>query len=222
MKPPKDVLGLGKHLVRELDFEDGVDTLGRWMTHHLAELINEAENGTTAAERAKAGKKATETILKIWEHRTSLPGKSYPLAPYKDLLIVLHRLRPDHNPFQYYRNRPGAIREQLAAGLFDNLTRLIIVLLLMRAPSDAKSADLDNSTIEALSDEEQYVLKTINEWFELLDVGANSTGQKRKRDKDGNVAKIDLNQAAVRFMNGIAETLEELRKEFQVTEDADG
>src|SRR5687767_11542563 len=84
-KPPKDVLGLGQHLVRELDFEDGVDTLGRWMAHYLAELIDKAENGGTAAKRLRAHKSATETILKIWEHRTSLPGKAYPLAPYKDV-----------------------------------------------------------------------------------------------------------------------------------------
>lgn len=75
-KPSKDVLGLGRHLVRELRFEDGVDTLGRWMAHHLAELIDEAESGSTPAERLRARKSATETILKIWEHRASLPGRS--------------------------------------------------------------------------------------------------------------------------------------------------
>jgi hypothetical protein len=69
-KPPKDVLGLGRHLVRELGFEDGVDTLGRWMAHHLAELIDKAENGVCATERVEARKSATETILKVWEHRT--------------------------------------------------------------------------------------------------------------------------------------------------------
>ena len=64
-KPPKDVLELGRHLVRELGFEDGVDTLGRWMSHHVAELIDKAENGVTAAERVRARKLATETILKL-------------------------------------------------------------------------------------------------------------------------------------------------------------
>ena len=50
-KPPKDVSELGQHLVRELGFEDRGETLGRWMAHHLAELLDQAENAKTAAER---------------------------------------------------------------------------------------------------------------------------------------------------------------------------
>jgi hypothetical protein len=84
LKLPRDVLELGRHLVRELGFDDQRDTLGRWMAHHLAELINKAENGATGTERVRARKNATETILKIWEHRASLPGNAYPLAPYSE------------------------------------------------------------------------------------------------------------------------------------------
>src|SRR5438094_3949598 len=68
-KPPKDVLGLGQHLVREVGFGSHRDTLGRWMAHHIAELIDKAKHASSLAERAKTCKIATETILKIWEHR---------------------------------------------------------------------------------------------------------------------------------------------------------
>jgi hypothetical protein len=64
-KPPKDVLELGQHLVHELGIENRFDTLGRWMAHHLAELIDRAENGATKAERLDSRKNAEETILKI-------------------------------------------------------------------------------------------------------------------------------------------------------------
>lgn len=217
-KPPKDVLGLGKHLVRELGFEDGVDTLGRWMAHHLAELINEAENGATASQRSKASKKATETILKLWEHRKLLPGRAYPLAPYKDVLTVLHRLRPDNNPFWYYSRHPEAKRDQLAAILFDHLTRLIIALLLMRVPSDAESAGVNSTAAEALSDEEQQVLRAIQEWFDLLAPTKNS-GRRRKSKKDSNGAEINLNEVAVKLIDSISINLAELRSEFQVGEE---
>src|SRR5688572_3455622 len=69
LKEPKDVLELGKYLVRELGFEDEVDTLGRWMSHHVAELITVAENGRTAASRRIAKRDAVTTILRIWQHR---------------------------------------------------------------------------------------------------------------------------------------------------------
>jgi len=36
------------------------------MSHHLAELIDKAENGRTEDERNKAQKDANETIIRIW------------------------------------------------------------------------------------------------------------------------------------------------------------
>jgi hypothetical protein len=44
-----------------------VDTLGRWMAHRLAELMQTAEND----EEAKA--EATDLILRLWEHRSDWP-----------------------------------------------------------------------------------------------------------------------------------------------------
>src|SRR5690242_9787087 len=84
-KPPKDVLELGKHLVRELKLHDGVDTLGRWMAHHVAELITDAKRQRKGPKRTRAEKEATELILKIWEHREALPRHAYPLAQYEEL-----------------------------------------------------------------------------------------------------------------------------------------
>lgn len=40
------VLDLGRKLVQELDLDPGVDTLGRWMAHYVAELIHYADNAT--------------------------------------------------------------------------------------------------------------------------------------------------------------------------------
>src|SRR5258705_10014373 len=85
-KPPKNVLGLGRHLVRELNLDDGIDTLAKWMAHHVAELIKDAETAPSGEKRSRASKRATETILKIWEHRELLPSYAYPLARYNEVL----------------------------------------------------------------------------------------------------------------------------------------
>jgi len=214
-KPPKDVLALGEHLVRELGFKEGVDTLGRWMTHHLAELMHDAKNGSTAAKRTKANQQATETILRIWEHRRSLPGKAYPLTPFNEVLTVLHRLRPDANPFGYYRQYGETKRDQLAAILFDSLTRLVVALLLMRVPSDANPDGIDETITETLSDEEQQVLNAIRQWFEFFAPKSNSSRGGRKRKKEDAGAPLDLNEVALEITEGIAATLEELRNELQ-------
>jgi hypothetical protein len=213
-KPPKDVLGLGRHLVRELGFEDGVDTRGRWMAHHLAELIDKAENGVTAAERLRARKSATETILKIWEHRASLLGKAYPLAPYKEVLKVLDLLRPDDNPFRYFGPPAETRREQLAADLFDGLSRLIIALLLMKVPPGEESAKVDAAALEALSETEQHVLRALQQWGELFASTPESSGRTRK-SKRGGAATVNLDEAAVSLIDSIMTTLVELRSELQ-------
>jgi len=200
--------------VRELGLEDGVDTLGRWMAHHLAELIDTAENGTTAAERLRARKNATETILKIWEHRTSLPGKAYPLAPYKDILQVIDRLRPNDNPFRYFRHHGETKREQLAADLFDSLSRLIIALLLMKVPSGKESPRMDDIAIESLNESEQHVLTALKQWGELFASTPKSSGRTRKSKKASD-DNVNLDEAAVRLIDRITTTLVELRSELQ-------
>lgn len=214
-KAPKDILGLGRYLVRELDFEDGVDTLGRWMAHYLAELIHVAENGATEEIRSKACRDASETIIRIWEHRASLPGKAYPLAPYKDVLQVLNRLRPTNNPFSYFGTREGTKKDQISAILFDNLSRLIIALLLMKIPSGELSTEIDPSAVEALSEAEVYVLTAIRQWGELFELSDKSTDRAHKGKRKSEPEVVNLDRVAIKLIDTITTALIELRGEFK-------
>lgn len=205
---------LGRHLVHELGFEDGVDTLGRWMAHHLAELIDEAENGPTAENRSEAHKDAVDTIVRIWEHRASLPGKAYPLAPYGDVLKVLNSLRPDSNPFPYFQWRGGSRREQLAAVLFDDFSRLIIALLLTKLPSEEKPAELDSAAAVALDETELHILTALHQWGELFKPTVESTSRRRKGKKTSD-AEVNLDESAIDLIDSITATLDALRDELQ-------
>jgi hypothetical protein len=188
------------------------------MSHHLAELIDKAENGVTAAERLRAFKTATETILKIWEHRASLPGKAYPLAPYKEILKVLDRLWPDDNPFRYFGPPNETKRDQLAATLFDGLSRLILALLLMKLHQGEEFAKVDAAAIESLSETEQHVLTALEEWGELFAPPLKISGRTRKSKRDGDAAKVNLDEAAVSLIDSITATLVDLRGELQETD----
>jgi hypothetical protein len=208
-------LGLGQHLVRELGFDNQRDTLGRWMAHHVAELINDAKKSSTAAARSTARKTATETILKIWEHRTSLPGEAYPLAPYKDIVKILVLLQPDGNPFKHFGHHVGAKRDQIAASLFDSLSRLIICLLFMRFRTGIKSPKVAAAAIKGLNRQEQRVLKALRQWGELFASASKSSGQTGKRKKSTDKSKVNLDEAAVGWIDSIATMLAELRSELQ-------
>ena len=48
----------------------------------------------TPKEKRTTTKSVVETILKIWSHRTDLPGDTYPLARYREVLKVLESMAP--------------------------------------------------------------------------------------------------------------------------------
>jgi hypothetical protein len=92
-KPWTATVTLGQRLVKELGLENGVDTLGRWMAHRVAELMQRAEQAETLAERESAKQECSELILRIWERRASLPyGR--PLAEVAEFLKKFTSNRP--------------------------------------------------------------------------------------------------------------------------------
>lgn len=74
---------LGETIVRELNLERGVDTLGRWMAHYLAETMLRAETPGPRQDEDKA--LCSALILKIWTHRSSWP-RGWPPPGVAELL----------------------------------------------------------------------------------------------------------------------------------------
>jgi hypothetical protein len=101
-KPWPDVVRLGDHIVHRLGLEDSVDTLGRWMAHRIAELIEQAEDGDEETKR-----EATDLILRCWERRR---GWTEGLASPSTEQCVQVR-----GPRAWARIRPGGVH--LALGI---------------------------------------------------------------------------------------------------------
>jgi hypothetical protein len=184
------------------------------MAHYLAELIGEAENGSTATKRTKACKEAIETIIKIWDHRTSLSGEAYPLTKYKDVLKAIDRLHPGSDLFGYFGLYADNKRDQLAAGLFNGFSRLVIALLLMKIAPDKKSADIAPAAIAALTDTEIRVLTALQEWEKLFEPASKGTVRGRKSKKVADHDKVKLDEAAIQLIDNLTTTLAELRSEL--------
>lgn len=190
---------------------DETDTLGRWMAHHLAELLDQAERAPTDAARRRARRSAESTILRLWQHRAALPGNAYPLAPFATVLRLIERLQPSDNPFRVFSYRGETRAEQQAAIMFDNLARLVIVLLLMRAPATAWSAEIDSTAYEALCPEEQQVLTALHQWGALFAPAPRGARRRRTRPASGDTGQSDLTQSAVDFIADAIQSLNELR-----------
>ncbi|WHO75975.1 hypothetical protein [Rhizobium sp. BT03] len=170
-------MAFGKRLVAEYELESGVDTLGRWLVHHIAELIQDAEEATSAdiADRRAA---AANAILKFWEHRRSL-DRIDPLRDLKPLLGVIRTLNPDENRWSLH-SQDGSTA---LCDLYSAIRQIIVFLLLDKAPS----AQVEQSKF--LSDEEAEIIGALNIWlaeYQKEALKAKPKPRPRKRQAEAN------------------------------------
>ena len=160
MKSPKDVLALGQVIVRQLELEDRGAVLERWLAHHLAEVITEADRAV-GPEKAASEAQAVHLVLKLWAHRRALPEPVDPLGGYRKAVEVLGRLVPEANPWAYYR-RPdtydGLLRE-----MFELLSRIVLAGLLLTQISRARPVTEKES--KGLEEEEVYLQSVFEQWI---------------------------------------------------------
>jgi hypothetical protein len=213
-KPPTDVLGLGKHLVRELGLEDGIDTLARWMSHYVAELIHEAENAPTEEKRSLAARKATGIILMIWDHRVSLPGRAYPLKSYENVITALNCLRPDNDDFGPHRYKFDTDQGYLAAILFDDFARLIVGILFLNLDSLEQRKKIDPLAVEALEEEEKTILAMLQKLNAVFISEAKAKSRSKKKQKKAVLSEFDLAEIIIRRIDSITTKLAKLKEEL--------
>lgn len=146
-------MNLGKALVKELNLDPRVDTLARWMAHYIAEQIERAEN-STGAEKKEAEERCFETILKLWNHRSSFPKGSRPFENFEPIIRTLARLDPENEHHFFFENRkekkdgvPEEVQKWLdIADGIDEAARVWLKYVF----EQAGLAATDDSTIESL------------------------------------------------------------------------
>jgi hypothetical protein len=153
------VLGLGTHLVRELGRSRSNDTLARWLSHHVAELINAVEQAKSPTEKVQKLSQATDLILRIWERRDALPGEANPLGRFREAISVLLKF---DQPYAYFSNRQVPARQALANKISNDSRRLELFVKLLDAGVGEKAQDpIDEAALEALSGEELDALQRL-------------------------------------------------------------
>ena len=92
---------LGRRLTKELGLDQSVDTLGRWMAHYLAELIENTKKGS-AEERSEKMRACCEAILSLWKHRQNLPDGRRPFQDLEAMIRTLASLDPENSTPRYF------------------------------------------------------------------------------------------------------------------------
>ena len=101
------LLTLGQKLVDELGLDERVDTLSRWMSHWIAELIHAAET-TAGDERAKRTVECGASIMELWAHRNVLPDGTRPFESLEPVLRALESLDPETKRYRYFTRPSGS------------------------------------------------------------------------------------------------------------------
>ena len=132
------------------------------MSHHLAEVMDRSEQESDPEKKEEYQQQAVELILKVWKHRSSLNGDTYPLARFNGIIDSLSILSPEANVWE--RNRLGKY-ESLAADSFSMIVNLYRALHFVEFVS-LKSVRDKQVAPSVMTDEEQQVYKFLVSWAE--------------------------------------------------------
>lgn len=147
-----DTIKLGEKLVKELTLEDGVDTLGRWMAHYIAELIEKAKLAEGEV-KIKYERECADTILKLWTHIDKVPNMNTPLRSFSNISNVLEKITTT-DKFRYF---PEKYKDEeniylLLAQKVDSLTKTIVQHSFILAIAEASEKEKEWLQFDMLDD----------------------------------------------------------------------
>ena len=131
--------------MKELELENSVDTLGRWMAHYVAEKINIAEN-TKGIDKPAAESECAKAVLDLWNHRWKIQHRHQPLKDFTRLLELLRKIDPETFDPYYYRIATEKKKMEdnvwlVAAYDIDKAARVCLKYTLTKAAEAVTSAD---------------------------------------------------------------------------------
>lgn len=202
----KDVIALGERIVDELGLDETVDTLGRWMSHHIAGLMKAAETAA-AVDRPARMAECAAAILELWRHRHQFPDGRRAFQGLEPVLRTLESLDPAKKQARYFATTLQAI-EDAGANLESSqwlqlalYTDEIAKALIRRSLAYAAGADLDDSIewvrlARAAADEEEVEFAVVR-----LLAAERDAQQEESPDEEKSVR-----------LNGLLAKLDEFRK----------
>jgi hypothetical protein len=194
-------LELGKHLVTELDLEEGRDTLAKWLAHHVAELISVAEKARQPKEKKAAEDHVVETILKLWQHRATLPGNANPLAPYRNILGILSQMAPAPDRW------PTLVPNHPMTKLYTGFPRLMHALIVRHLPRTGKERRESSEIVHKfLESDESRLLRTFQVKFICIGQEDPAASLNKAHDEFDEVDQLTL-----KLIEETIKDLEELR-----------
>lgn len=205
---------LGEALANDLD---DVDVLGRWMAHHISDLITRAD-ATNGPDGEAIREEASDTILKLWNHRATAPLRSNPTHNMDIVIQALERLentqagrfyqtfRSEEAPDQNTIASLPALR--LALDLEENIRDIVIQVLRFAADeAENKEAPWIQATEHLAEDSQRSIWRLMRQvdrrrlWRQVSTyTDADEPSVNRNDDATDEIDDIDFDNKATHVL----------------------
>lgn len=97
------------------------------MAHYVSEQITAAESAD-ADERESKQAAAAESILRLWQHRSGMPGDQPPMRAFEPVFAALDRLSEPQKPWSFYGSFPDGAEPNAENMASESLLRVALSL----------------------------------------------------------------------------------------------
>lgn len=194
----EEILKLGKTIIKELikDNDSELSVLESWIGHYIAELITKVDNAKTEKERKAFQKECFETILKLWNNRSTLPIESMPLRRIKPAIDILHEFKRQKDIWEQMHFADSNSWESLAVKIYDNQMDAIRICIQAAIAEDAMGREKvwADECSELLSPEEKEIIEKLDHFLEETSSDITFIFDNEKVDSE-NVKKSKIERA---------------------------
>jgi hypothetical protein len=167
----------------------------------VAELISVAEKARQPKEKKAAENHVVETILKLWQHRTTLPCNANPLAPYGNIVGILSQMAPAPDRW------PSLVPDHPTTKLYTRFPRLMHALIVRDLPRTGKERRESSEIVHKfLEDDESRLLRMFQVKFMRIGQEDHAASLNKARDEFDEVDQLTL-----KLIDETIKDLEELR-----------
>ncbi len=211
----EQIIKLGKKLVKELDLQYSVNTLARWMSHYIAELIQNIEEATSKEEKRLLQQECCSEILKLWSQKENLPITKPldDLRPVIEILQVLKEKEEDSVLPRWIGRHNKLPRENQWAHLIDlvknNSEEVYDRIIQMNLHKDILCKDK-----EWMKENKEFLTEDQIHFLELIDIFTDNNFNIGNADLNDSELSNDNEKRIVYMFDKLEKLIDEQKKEL--------
>lgn len=190
-----DIVKLGERLVEKLESDQHGDLLSKWMAHHIARLMKEAETASDS-EKKTAERDCADAIMKLWSHRAFIWREDRPFQSFDPIFRTIERIADDNSYFYFQKQETNERNSWLdLAEAVDRVARSIISFSLAVAAEQSSTKETDwiklAEKVEPARTKELVVIKFITQDY-TDDTAAETSSSKGVEKLKSFKEKLDV------------------------------